>query len=60
MASPSPHSQPLPSLHHRIRIQRDRHDALVGQPVGEIGVVAGALAADADVLADASAGGDGA
>ena len=37
----------------RVRVERDRHDAFVGQPLGEVGVVARALAADADVLAGA-------
>ena len=33
-----------------------RLDALIQQPLGEVGVVAGALAADADVLAPGLAG----
>ena len=48
-----PRRQPLPGLDHRVRVQRDRDDALVGQPVGEVGMVARPLAADADVLAGA-------
>ena len=36
---------------HRIRVQRDAVDALIHQPFGQVGVVGGALTADADVLA---------
>src|SRR5688500_18289915 len=53
-----PLCQTLPGLDDRVGVQRDRHDAFLGQPVGEVGVVAGALAADADVLAGGAAGGD--
>mmetsp|Transcript_53285 Transcript_53285/g.125036 ORF Transcript_53285/g.125036 Transcript_53285/m.125036 type:complete len:660 (-) Transcript_53285:2122-4101(-) len=52
--------QALPGVDDGVRVQRDRHDALLGQPVGEVRMVAGALAADADVLAGGTAGADGA
>lgn len=41
-------------------VERDRRDALARQPLREVRVVAGPLAADADVLALRLAGGDGA
>ena len=49
----------LPGLHDRVGVQRDGHDAFGRQPVGEVRVVAGPLAADAHVLADGAAGRDG-
>ena len=52
--------QLLPGVDHAVRIERNRLDALVRQPLREVRMVAGALAADADVLALACAGRDGA
>src|SRR5437870_3740069 len=43
--------QAQPGVHDRVRIQRHRLDALIHQPLGEVGMIGRALAADADVLA---------
>ena len=43
--------QLLPGGHHAVRVQRNGRDALLRQPLCKVRVVAGALAADADVLA---------
>jgi hypothetical protein len=51
--------QQLPSLHNRVRVERDRRNALLYQPLGKVGVVAGALAADAYVFALIQTGFDG-
>src|SRR5690348_364782 len=40
-----------PGIDDGVGVQRHRFDALVHQPLGEVRVVARALAADADVLA---------
>src|SRR5262249_26124778 len=48
-----------PGLHHGVRIQGHALDALIDEPAREIGVIRGALAADADVLALLAAGRDG-
>jgi hypothetical protein len=40
-----------PSLDDGVRVERYRVDALLEQPLGKIWVIAGPLAADADVLA---------
>jgi hypothetical protein len=53
--SPLPRQQ-LPSLHHAVRIQRNRRNALLYQPLGKIRVVAGALAADTYVSVLSPAG----
>src|SRR5688572_24702315 len=45
-----------PGFHHRVRIQRHRFDAFGHQTLGEVGIVARALAADADVLVGLAAG----
>ena len=41
-----------PGIHDRIRVQRNGLDALVHQPLGQVGVVRRPLAADAHVLAE--------
>src|SRR3569833_2694532 len=43
--------QPTPGRYHRVRVERNRADSLVDQPVGQIGMVTRPLAADADVFA---------
>jgi hypothetical protein len=43
--------QHAPGFDHRIRVERHRFDALLQQPLGQIGVIRRTLAADADVLA---------
>ena len=48
----------LPGLNHRVRVQGQRSDALLDQPLGEIRVVAWALTADADILALLATGTD--
>src|SRR4051812_44806273 len=50
--------QPLPGVDHAVRVQGDRRDAFIEQPLREIRVVAGPLAADAHVLAMLLARGD--
>src|SRR5512134_136440 len=50
--------EPLPGFHDSVRIQRDRLDALIHQPFGEVRVVRWPLAADADVLAARAARGN--
>ena len=42
--------QLLPSGDHAVRVERDRQNALVGQPLGKIRVVRRALAADTHIL----------
>src|SRR5690606_2412915 len=51
--------QAAPGIDHRVRVERHRQDALVLEPLGEVRMVAGALAADTDVLAGVQAGADG-
>src|SRR5690606_21143438 len=43
--------QALPGIHHSIGIQRNRPNALIAQPLSQIGVIAGALTANAHILA---------
>ena len=50
--------QLVPGTNHRIRIQPERGDALVLEPLREVGVVGGPLAADADIFASLLAGHD--
>ncbi len=52
-------AQALPGVDDGVGVERHGVDALLEQPLGEVGVVAGALAADADVLAARLAGRDG-
>ena len=52
-------TQRCPGLDHGVGVQRDRADALRHQPLRKVRVVAGALAADADVFALGQPGLDG-
>src|SRR5581483_12159440 len=47
-----------PGFDHRVGIERDRLDAFLEEPAREIRVIAGTLAADADVLLLLAAGRD--
>src|SRR3954470_25001331 len=54
-----PHlGQPEPGLDDRVGVEAHRLDALLEEPLGGVGVVRGALAADADVLVEVAAGRD--